>query len=387
MYSDLKVSILGATGSVGSQTVDVVKRMGCRVKILSCSRNYRKLAEFAELLSPEILSVSDMETCDRLISLVGDKYRIICGEDALCEALLNTENDIIFHSIAGLAGAGPAVAASKTGARLAIANKEAIISLGDEIRNNISNSGGMLIPVDSEHSAVFQCLRGYDGKSDYISRILLTASGGPFYGLKYSELENIKSEDALKHPTWKMGKKITIDCATMMNKGFEVIEAVRLFGVSPEKIEVLVHRQSVVHSMVEFKDRCVLAELGSPDMRSCIQYALTYPEREYSNVTPLDFFSLRSLTFEKPDNENFPLLNTAYQAVKEGGTYPASLIAADEVAVDAFLCGDIGFTDIFKVVSTALDKCVSVKEVNLETVLSAVSETKDLTRKIVKKFN
>lgn len=267
-------------------------------------------------------------------------------------------DDVIVHSIAGLGGTRAALAAAESGRRLAMANKEAIIAAGDLIHERLVASGGELIPVDSEHSAIFQCLSTSCGraKGESVRRILLTASGGPFFGMSREEMSAVTPERALAHPTWKMGPKITVDSATLMNKGFEVIEAVRLFGVRPEQVEVLVHRQSIIHSMVEYIDNSVIAQLAAPDMRSCIRYALSYPKRAETTHGQLDFKTLGSLTFAAPDLEAFPLLALAYEAIREDGTAPVALIAADEVAVDAFFKRRIGFTDIYKIVAETLER-------------------------------
>ena len=253
-----------------------------------------------------------------------------------------TEADVIFHSVAGLAGIPSALAAADSGKRVAMANKEAVIACGDLLFEKLARSGGELIPVDSEHSALYRCLEGRS--MDDVQSLLLTASGGPFHGRTAEELSRVTPEDALKHPTWKMGVKITVDSATLMNKGFEIIEAVRLFGVPEDRVDVVVHRQSIVHSLVRFEDGVMLAALGNPDMRDCIRYAATAPHAARTKEKPLDLTEIGSLTFEKPDLESFPLLGAARQAIRTGGTAPAGLIAADEEAVAAFLAGRAGFT-------------------------------------------
>jgi len=349
-----KVAILGSTGSVGTQTVDVVRRMGLRVSLLTGWRNLALLAEQIRELEPEYVYVRSKEDAVYLKSLLnGRQPEYLTEEKALAEAVRYTDADCIVHCIAGLAGIPTALAASESGKRLAIANKEAIIALGDEIKKRMRISGGELIPVDSEHSAIFQCLQG--NRLCGIKRILLTASGGPFFGRTTQEMQNVTVEETLAHPTWKMGPKITVDSATLMNKGFEIMEAVRLFDVPENKVEVLVHRQSIIHSMVEYTDNTVMAQLSAPDMRSCIRYALTYPEREELDEAGLDFCALAKLTFAAPDTETFLLLNTAREAIRLDGTYPAALIAADECAVAAFLAHKLPFAQIAPAVCSILD--------------------------------
>ena len=385
-YENLKVSILGSTGSVGTQAVCVAGEMKVRIGILAAGRNYRLLAEQAKELSPEVLAVSDAETAAKLGELTENKYEIIYGEDALEKAILTCDHDVIVHSIAGLAGTSSALAAAKTGARLAMANKEAIIAAGGLIKAELAKSGGILVPVDSEHSAIFQCLSygGTTATPESVSRILLTASGGPFFGKSFDELREVTPERALAHPTWKMGPKITIDSATLMNKGFEVMEAVRLFDVPADKVEVLIHRQSIIHSMVEYIDNSVIAQLAAPDMRSCIRYAISYPERAVAPYGKLDFAKIGSLTFAEPDMTAFPLLKVAYDAIRADGVMPASLIAADEVAVDAFLKGKIGFCDIVSVVQHTLEKIGGGNISTLEEVYEAVTVSKTVAEGILK---
>lgn len=384
-YSKMKVSILGSTGSVGTQAVCVARELGVNVTLLAAGRNVTLLAEQAELLCPEILSVADAESAEKLHRLTDGRYEIIYGADSLEAALLSTDDDVVIHSIAGLEGTRYALAAAKRGVRLAMANKEAIIAAGDLINKSLSESGGILVPVDSEHSAIFQCLATGGGRAEpaSVKRILLTASGGPFFGMKYDEMASVTPERALAHPTWKMGPKITIDSATLMNKGFEVMEAVRLFGVAPDKVEVLVHRQSIIHSMVEYIDNSVIAQLAAPDMRSCIRYAISYPARAEATYGQLDFKALGSLTFDAPDFEAFPLLALAYEAIKTDGTAPAALIAADESAVAAFLGGRIGFGDIYPVVKTTLNR-ISIQDVRSpEDIYDAVEEASRIAEELI----
>lgn len=359
--------------------------MGVNVTLLAAGRNVKLLAEQAEKLNPEALSVADAESAAKLRELTGGRYEIIYGADSLEAALLSTDDDVVIHSIAGLEGTRYALAAAKRGVRLAMANKEAIIAAGDLIRESLEASGGVLIPVDSEHSAIFQCLATGGGRAEpeSVKRILLTASGGPFFGMKYDEMASVTPERALAHPTWKMGPKITIDSATLMNKGFEVMEAVRLFGVTPDKVEVLVHRQSIIHSMVEYIDNSVIAQLAAPDMRSCIRYALSYPSRAVADYGQLDFKTLGSLTFAAPDLEAFPLLGLAFDAIKTDGNLPTALIAADEAAVAAFLGKRIGFGDIYPVVRGTLEKLERKEISSPEDVYETVGEATRIADELI----
>lgn len=358
----LTAAVLGCTGSVGLQALDVMEQLGVRVVMLSAAQNVEKMAELARRHRPRICTMDSTAAAEELrLALAGEDIQIYGGADAVCHALFECGADFILHSIAGLAGLPAALAAAKTGARIGMANKEAIIAAGDRIYETLRQSGGEMIPVDSEHSAIFQCLTAAGAASPcgmadtaLVRRILLTASGGPFFGWDREALRTVTPAQALAHPTWKMGKKITIDSATLMNKGFEVIEAVRLFGVPVEKVEVLVHRQSIIHSMVEYIDNSVIAQLAAPDMRGCIRYAVSYPTRAAVNAPGLDFAQMQSLTFAAPDREAFPLLDVAYEAIRRGGVAPTALIAADEEAVDAFLREKISFTNIAEVTAQTL---------------------------------
>ena len=354
----IRVAVLGSTGSIGTQTLDALSHKNCRFVMLSAGRNAELAAAQARKYSPNIVTMEDEDAASSLrLLLAGENVKIYSGKDAVPRGLEECGAEFVLHSIAGLAGLPSALAAARLGIRIGMANKEAVIAAGDTIFSALRSSGGALIPVDSEHSAIFQCLHAAGaaslcGQTDTLTvrRILLTASGGPFFGKCRNDLHEVTPAQALAHPTWKMGAKITVDSATLMNKGFEIMEAVRLFGVPEEKIEVLVHRQSVVHSMVEFADRSVIAQLAQPDMRGCIRYALTYPLRPDAEGESLDFTKLHSLTFDAPDLVTFPLLTAAREAIRRGGTAPAALIAADEEAVAAFLAGRIALDEIADVV-------------------------------------
>ncbi len=373
------VVVLGSTGSVGTQTMDVVRELGYTVSLLSGWSNTPLLLDQIRTFHPKTVYVRDEQACETIQNALGtDTPELICTEDALCTKLRTTDADCIVHAIAGMAGIPTALAAADSGKRLAIANKEAVISVGELLFRKIHASGGELIPVDSEHSAIYQCLEGR--KSCGIRRILLTASGGPFFGKTADEMAHVTLEDTLAHPTWKMGRKITVDSATLMNKGFEIIEAVRLFGVPEERVEVLVHRQSIIHSMVEYTDNTTIAVLSKPDMRECIRYALTAPERAFVRERGLDFAAIGTLTFDKPDTVTFPLLDTAREAIRRGGSAPAALIAADEAAVQAFFDGKIPFCGIAPAVSGLLHELrdtfsLEPNEENMSVVLARAAES------------
>ena len=348
-----KVAVLGSTGSVGTQTMDVVRELGCAVSLLSGWSNTPLLLEQIRAFHPETVYVRDEAACETIRAALGtDTPELICTVKELLDAIRTTDADCIVHAIAGMAGIPTALAAADSGKRLAIANKEAVIAVGELLFQKIHASGGELIPVDSEHSAIYQCREGRE--SCEVRRILLTASGGPFFGKTAAELSHVTLEETLAHPTWKMGRKITVDSATLMNKGFEIIEAVRLFGVPEERVEVLVHRQSIIHSMVEYTDNTTIAVLSKPDMRECIRYALTAPDRAFVQEKGLDFAAIGTLTFDKPDTVTFPLLNTAREAIRIGGSAPAALIAADEAAVQAFFDKRIPFSAIAPTVAALL---------------------------------
>lgn len=399
------VAILGSTGSVGCQTLDVVRELGLRVSLLAGHRNAEVLARQIAEFSPEKAICADRETA-RTIEGMCDLgcTSLLYGEDALDGALLDSPAYFTVHAIAGLAGLRSALTASRTGTRICMANKEALICAGELIFDNLRRFGGELVPVDSEHSAIFQCLAenrtavthaGTDGDNSAVDcggvtpprnvrRLILTASGGPFFGWTRRELELVTPEMALAHPTWKMGPKITIDSATLMNKGFEIVEAIRLFGVPSDQIDVVVHRQSIIHSMVEYTDNTVIAQLQAPDMHSAIRYAFTYPGRAQVSTAPLDFASIGSLTFDSPDSEVFPLLDAGRAAYEMGGTAPCALIGADEEAVGAFLRGDLGFCQIADVTLEALEM-VKTDPVSEQSLREADAQGRALARECINK--
>ena len=350
------ISILGATGSIGTQTLEVVRRYPeeFRVAALTGNRNLDLLEEEAREFSPKVVAVpGEKEAKELSLRLKDTDIKVLSGEEGLTEAVTLPEVDIVVTAVVGFAGLIPTLAAIEDSKDIALANKETLVTAGDIVMRRAKEKGVRILPVDSEHSAIFQSLMGQSGK---IRRILLTASGGPFFGKTEEELKNVTAKEALKHPNWSMGNKITIDSATLMNKGLEVIEAVRLFGVTADEISVVVHRESIVHSAVEFCDHSVIAQLGIPDMRLPISFALHYPERGGAVSRPLELSAVGRLTFFEPDAETFRALPLAIRAVKRGGTAPTVLNAANEVMVDAFLHGKCKFLDIAAGVEQALDR-------------------------------
>lgn len=367
------ISILGSTGSVGTQTVEVAADLGVSVDMLAANRDVDTMERQARLLSPRLCVMEDEAAASDLKTRLADmNIKVIGSHEGLISAIKETPADIIFNSIGGSRGLEPTLAAIEAKKDIALSNKESMVMAGDIVMNAARKQGITIIPVDSEHSAIFQCLR--DGNK--IKRILLTASGGPFFGMNKSELSGITPERALAHPTWKMGAKITIDSATLMNKGFEVIEAVHLFGVTPKQVEVIVHRESIIHSMVEYNDNAIIAQMSLPDMRLCAQYAMTYPDRVSGIMGELDLTKLGRLSFYKPDMENFPLLRLAYEAIERGGIVPAALVAADEAAVSAFMEGKIKFTEIYDVVNGALSACPDIKNPSVEEIIALSEEAR-----------
>lgn len=348
------ISILGSTGSIGTQTLDVVREIGgINVKAITANNNIELLEKQIREFNPDIAAVMNEEMAEKLKERVKDcGTKILSGIDGLIEAAVYKESDTVVTSVVGNIGIVPTFEAIKAGKNIALANKETLVSAGELIINAVKKYGVKLYPVDSEHSAIFQCLRG--NEDNKIRRILLTASGGPFRGRKREELLNVRAEDALKHPNWSMGKKVTIDSASLMNKGLEVIEAKWLFGVDVEDIEVIIHPQSIVHSAVEYEDGAVIAQMGEPDMKVPIQYALTYPKRVKNSFPKIDFAKRNSLTFEKPDMDTFKCLSLAYRAIKTGGTMPTVMNGANEMAVAAFLENKIGFLNIADIIEKTM---------------------------------
>lgn len=378
-----KIAILGSTGSVGTQSIEVAQNIGASVELLVANSNICALERQARALNPRVCVIMDETKASDLKSHLADTdIKVYSGEKSMLGAIENSDAEVAVNAISGFAGLLPAIACAKSGKRIAMSNKEAIVIAYDFLKKELYKNSAELIPVDSEHSAIFQCLQGKG--ENKIKKIILTSSGGPFRGKKRSELQQITAKEALSHPTWKMGPKITVDSASLMNKGFEVIEAVRLFGVSPEQIQVVVHPQSIMHSAVEYTDNSVIAQMGAPDMRTCIQYAITYPHRVEPLAKSLDFASIASLTFENPDMETFSLLPLAFYAVEQDGILPAALNASDEVAVDAFLRDQIGFVDVFDIVSRVVMDFKNIKNPTLEDIISADKEARQKTNEIIK---
>lgn len=349
------VTILGSTGSVGEQAINVAFKNGIRVNALCANRNVEKVETQARRFHVKACAMADREAAQLLKTRLADTdVKVYSGMEGICEMISvpYDKDEVVVNSIIGEVGLEPTLTTLRAGKRLALANKESLVCAGEFVMKLAAAKRQEILPVDSEHSAIFQCLRS--GGRERIKRILLTASGGPFYGMTREELGGITVRQALAHPTWNMGAKITIDSATLMNKGFEVIEAVHLFGVSPEQIEVLVHRESIMHSAVEYVDNSVIAQMSVPDMRLCVQYALTHPDRREAVIQPLDLSQIGKLTFAKPDLETFTLLRLAIEAIHKGGAVPAVVNAANEVAVAAFLSGKLSFTGIFDVVEATV---------------------------------
>lgn len=348
------ISIIGSTGSIGTQTLECVRNLGINVEGLSANSNIELLEKQINEFSPQIVSVGTETLAVELKKKIGNKCEIVYGIDGVTAVATVPAAEMVVTSVVGIAGLIPTIAAIKNGKNIALANKETLVAAGEIVMNLAREKGVHIIPVDSEHSAIFQSLRS--GNSCEMEKIILTASGGPFRGYTKEQLANVTLAQALKHPNWSMGSKVTIDSATLMNKGLEVIEAKWLFGMDSSKIQVVVHPQSVIHSAVEFVDGSVIAQLGKPDMRLPIQYALTHPERAKASFSKLDFMQMSSLTFEKPDKETFRCLQLAFDAITAGGTMPAVMNAANEVAVSMFLKEEIKFSQIADIVEKIMFK-------------------------------
>lgn len=365
-----KVVILGSTGSVGKNSLQIIRQFPEKFKVLglAAKSNVDLLIEQMKEFSPEYVAVYDKKACEQLRKEL-KSVKILCGPEGISEIAKLQDAHIILSAIVGAAGLLPTYEAIKAGKTLALANKESLVMAGELIKNEAKKSGAKIIPVDSEHSAVFQCINSCSRA--YIKKIWLTASGGPFWKKKPHEMENVTVEEALNHPKWKMGKRITIDSATLMNKGFEVIEAHFLFDIPVENIRVLIHPQSIVHCLVEFIDGTYLAQMSIPDMKAPIALALSFPERLSDVVKPIDWRSLNQLNFELPDTERFPCLKLAYEAAQAGGSMPAVLNAADEVAVEAFLSGRLKFKEIYRVIRRVMDTHISFSVSSIEDIMEA----------------
>lgn len=365
------ISILGSTGSIGRQTLSVAEHLGVKVCALTANENVDRMEQQARQFMPRLCVMGREESAKELESrLSGLGIRVMHGMEGLIAAATMEEAETVITAVMGMVGLRPTLAAIEKKKRIGLANKETLVCAGELVMDAAEKYGAEIVPVDSEHSAIFQCLMGCRDRGE-IKRLILTASGGPFYGKKFEELETIKKADAFKHPTWNMGQKITIDSATMMNKGLEVIEAMRLYRLPKEQVSVVVHPKSIIHSLVEFKDGAIMAQLGVPDMRIPIQLALSYPYRMPSPSEPLDLLSCGELKFLPPDDENFPCLRYAMEAAERGGTACAILNGANEVAVSLFLQEKIGFNDIPRLVKLAMDTVPVEDNATLEDVLEA----------------
>lgn len=376
--------VLGSTGSVGEQAIDVAQKLGVGVNAISAHTSSKRVEEQARAFGVRACAMSDEgAAADLKVRLADTSVKVYAGTQGICEMIndIGTDNEagqIVENSIVGEAGLLPTIATLKAGKRLALANKESLVAGGEIVMPLARASGQNILPVDSEHCAIFQCLRA--GKPQEIKKIILTASGGPFFGYTKEQLSKITVERALAHPTWKMGAKITVDSSTLMNKGFEVIEAVHLFGVSPEQIQVVIHRESIIHSAVEYIDNSVISQMSLPDMRHCVQYALTHPNRLDGPTRELDLFSVGKLSFDKPDTETFPLLRIAFDSIKLGGGVPAALNAANEEAVAAFLARKISYHEIYEVVAHTVESMSYAKDIHdLEGIMSASAEARRIS--------
>ena len=366
------VSILGSTGSIGRQSLDIISRQpSVKVAALTAGSSVERMAQQCRQFHPELAVMATQEAAEKLQSLIADlPIRVSYGEEGLIEAATMESADCVITAVMGMVGLKPTLAAIHKKKRIGLANKETLVCAGEIVMAEAEKYGAEIVPVDSEHSAIFQCLMGCGDRRE-VRRLILTCSGGPFFGMTKEQLMHVTKADALKHPNWTMGPKITVDCATLMNKGLEVIEAMRLYHLPLEQVDVHIHRQSIVHSLVEFVDGAVMAQLGSPDMRLPIQLALTYPQRTECPVAPLDLTTCGALTFCRPDLENFPCLALARDCAKAGGTACPAMNGANEEAVGMFLRDEIGFYDIYRLVSRAVEAVPFVENPTLEQVLEA----------------
>ena len=372
-----KIAILGSTGSIGTQTVDILPSIDAEVVALTTNRRINLLEEQARALHPKMVCAMDESAAKELkIKLADTDIEVLTGMDGLIACAAESGADIVVTAVVGMVGLLPTMAAIKAGKDIALANKETLVCAGGLVMSAAKQYGVRILPVDSEHSAIFQCVQEANGNP--IDKILLTASGGPFFGKKFEEMRGMTREQALAHPNWSMGAKITIDSATMMNKGLELIEAMWLYDLPPEDIEIVVHRESIVHSAVEFADGAVIAQLGLPDMRLPIQLALTWPQRVPCKVPRMSLAEVAKLTFYAPDYEAFPALNLAKHAASRKGDRGAVLNGANEAAVGLFLNGKIGFTDIAERVAYALDTIPYKKDITLDDVLAADKAAREI---------
>ena len=375
------ISLLGSTGSIGRQSLEVIAACGMTVAALTANRDVNRMEEQCRQFKPRLAVMMDpAAAADLKTRLVDTGIRVASGPEGLVEAATLAEADTVLTAVVGMVGLVPTLAAVRQGKRIALANKETLVCAGELVMDGADQYGAEIVPVDSEHSAIFQCLQGSQDRGE-VKRLILTASGGPFWGWDKERIASATVEQALNHPNWSMGAKITVDSATLMNKGLEFIEAMRLYRMPPEKIAIVVHRESIIHSMVEYCDNAVLAQMGVPDMRLPIQYALTWPARTQAVAKPLDLLTCPPLTFHAPDYDAFPCLSLALEAAKTGGTATAVLNGANEAAVGLFLAGKIPFGDIAKRVERALAGVPVVQAPTLEDVLAADEAARALAGK------
>ncbi len=365
------ISILGSTGSIGRQSLDIARHLGVRVAAITAGTSVERMAEQCREFLPELAVMATEEAAMELKARIPElAVRVSWGEAGLIEAATLDGVQCVITAVVGMLGLKPTLAAIRAGKRIGLANKETLVCAGDLVMAEADKYGVEIIPVDSEHSAIFQCLMGCDDRRE-VKKLILTCSGGPFFGMDKEQLKSVTRADALKHPNWKMGPKITIDCATLMNKGLEVIEAMHLYRLPVEQVDVVIHRQSIVHSLVEFCDGAVMAQLGAPDMRLPIQLAMTYPQRKECIVEPLDLVKCGALTFLEPDMEAFPCLALARKCAKRGGNACAVMNGANEEAVAMYLRDEIGFYDIYRLVCKAVDSVPFIEQPDLEQILTS----------------
>ena len=374
------ISILGSTGSIGRQSLDIVEHLGLKVAALTAGTSVERMAQQCRQFQPALAVMATCEAAQELKAQLGDlPTQVMWGEEGLLAAATIPEADCVITAVVGMVGLKPTLAAIRAKKRIGLANKETLVCAGELVMAEAEKYGVEIIPVDSEHSAIFQCLMGCKDRAE-VEKLILTCSGGPFFGMTKEQLKSVTKADALKHPNWKMGAKITIDCATLMNKGLEVIEAMRLYRMPLEKVDVVIHRQSIVHSLVEFNDGAVMAQLGAPDMRLPIQLAMTYPARVSCPVDQLDLLTCGPLTFSAPDLQSFPCLALAMECAAKGGTACPVMNGANEEAVAAFLRDEIGFYDIYRLVRHAVDTIPFIQNPTLEEILEADRLARDCVR-------
>ncbi len=379
----IKIDLLGSTGSIGEQTIDVVEQNGISIRIICAGKNEKRLEEQVRKYKPMACAMADEKAAKSLaVRLADTQTKVYSGTDGICEMIAQSDADVSLNAIVGRAGLSPTLAVIESGKRLALANKESLVVAGDIVMAKAKEKKVSIIPVDSEHCAIHQCLRA--GKKEEVKRLIITASGGPFFDRKREEIAGLGAAEALAHPTWSMGAKITVDSATLLNKGFELIEASHLFDIELDRIAAVVHRESIIHSMVEYIDNSVIAQMSVPDMRFCIQYGITGGIRPYPVISPLDFTRIGKLSFYEPDMDTFPLLKLAISCGKRGGALPAILNAAGETAVYAFLEGKILFGDIDRIVQKTVDFLASYASVSdLNGILSADREARQYAQALL----